>query len=202
MGKAAIAGISLILVVGVVIGTVTFVNRGGNSPAPETPQTDNAASITGGMKAAESLCAPADFKDDCMDTLRPVAQKDNKASPMQLVAAAFEAALAQVKKALDKSTSLHSEASDEYDKLSLDSCKVLMDCAIYELEEAIVKVKNKETDTMDELLDDLNTWLSSVIADSQSCLDDIHKPELKGKMQAVLDKTDKLTVNALAIVDE
>ncbi|MGD7217225.1 pectinesterase family protein, partial [Ralstonia pseudosolanacearum] len=199
MGKAALAGISLILVVGVVIGTIAIANRGkGNAPSGDA----STGGLSSGMKAAETLCSPTDYKDACMEALRPVAEKDGNASPRDFVAGAFEATMNEVKRALEKSGSLESSASKDYDKQSMKSCKDLMDAAEYELKAAIEKVKNRDEESAEELLDDLNAWLSSVTANSESCLDDLQDPELKKSMKEVLEKVGQLTDNALAIIDE
>ncbi|MGF2531601.1 pectinesterase family protein, partial [Ralstonia pseudosolanacearum] len=93
-------------------------------------------------------------------------------------------------------------AKNAYDRLSLEGCQDMMDCALLELEAAINKLKDGETETIDELLDDLNTLLSAVLSDANICVEDLENPELKKTMQALLEKTEELTINGLAIVEE
>ncbi|MGD7361330.1 plant invertase/pectin methylesterase inhibitor family protein, partial [Ralstonia pseudosolanacearum] len=137
-----------------------------------------------------------------MEALGPVAKKDGNASPMELVSAVFKATMEEVQKAVKKSSSLHKAAKNAYDRLSLEGCQDMMDCALLELEAAINKLKDGETETIDELIDDLNTLLSAVLSDANICVEDLENPELKKTMQALLEKTEELTINGLAIVEE
>ncbi|PIA35514.1 hypothetical protein AQUCO_03500109v1 [Aquilegia coerulea] len=199
IGKVAVGGISLILVVGVIIGVVATMSRSGGSDNPSSH--NNAAGLSTGMKAVEALCAPTDFKDVCMKTLAPIAQKDNNASPKDLVHATFEATVQEVKKALNKTNSL-GNGNSPYDQLSMDDCKELIEYAVYDLNKAISKIAKSEMHTLGDLAHDLNNWLSAVVAYQSSCLDDLQNPELKKGMEDGFLNTTQLTYNALGIVNE
>ncbi|XP_010276570.1 PREDICTED: pectinesterase 2-like [Nelumbo nucifera] len=71
MGKLVALGISLILVVGVVIGTVVGVNKG-RHPKDDWSAKDIASGGTSTtMKSVSAICASADYKDSCIKTLTP-----------------------------------------------------------------------------------------------------------------------------------
>ncbi|PIA50735.1 hypothetical protein AQUCO_01200160v1 [Aquilegia coerulea] len=196
MGKAVLASISLILVVGVVIGVVAVVSRGSGNGK-------DSGGLATGMKAVDTLCAPTEYKDVCIKTLSPVAEKNINVSPKDLMQKTFEAVVNEVNKALEKSASLgNSVTNSSYDELSMDGCKEVMDYAAYSLRKAISKVAKTEIKSIGDLSDDLNTWLSSVLAYKSSCLDEIENPELKKAMEDALSDTNKITANALGIIEE
>lgn len=191
MGKAAIAVISLILVVGAVVGAVVYVNqsKGGNG----------SGSINAGTKAVDTICAPTDHKDLCKETLAPVAQ--GNASPTVLIETSFKATMNAVKKALNDSLTLSKDVKEEYDNLSLDGCKRYMEFAVEDLEIAISKVLKGEMKSMTELVQELNVWLSAVLSYKETCIEELENPKLKEALGSGLVNTTALTENALAIID-
>ncbi|KAF5189044.1 Pectinesterase/pectinesterase inhibitor [Thalictrum thalictroides] len=198
MGRVVVASISVILVVGVVIGVVATVSRGSDGNGKE-----NNGGLATGLKAVETLCGPTEYKDVCMKTLSPIAEKNSNASPKDLMKSTFEAAFNEVNKALEKSTSLgNGVTNSSYDKLSMGGCKEVMDYAGYSLRKAILKVSKTEIWSLGQLSEDLNTWLSSVLAYKSTCLDEIENPELKKAMEDALQDTNKITANALGIIEE
>ncbi|KAL5700407.1 pectinesterase [Ranunculus cassubicifolius] len=199
MGKVAVAGISLILVVGVIIGVVATVSRSGGST---TSQTDSKSGISTGMKAVETLCAPADYRDVCMKTLAPVAQKNSNATPKDLVEATFEATLQTVMEAFNQAGTIKFDDKDLLEKNNMEACKELMQYAEHELRSALRKLSDVEMHTLGELGADLKNWLSAVMAYSSDCVEFIQAPQLKKDMENLLVNTTQLTYNTLAIVDE
>ncbi|KAF9612998.1 hypothetical protein IFM89_004802 [Coptis chinensis] len=67
MGRALAAGISIIFVVGVIVGIVVTVNHGSGNTSH---QRNGGLSI--GMKAVETFCDPTDYKETCLNTLTVV----------------------------------------------------------------------------------------------------------------------------------
>ena len=199
MGKVAVAGISLILVVGVIIGVVATVSRGSDNAAS---QTDSKSGMSTGMKAVETLCAPADYRDVCMKTLAPVAQKNSNATPKDLVEATFEATLQTVMEAFNQTGTIKFDDSNLLEKNNMGACKELMQYAEHELRSALRKLSDAEMHTLGELGADLKNWLSAVMAYSSDCVEFIQEPTLKKDMENLLVNTTQLTYNTLAIVDE
>ncbi len=195
MSKAAVAGISLILVVGVVIGTIATVSRGGSKNAEP-------GSISTGMKAVDTLCAPADYKDACINTLAPVAQKNKDATPKDLVHAAVTSIRDTVNNAFDKTTEMEKDA-DEKTKEKLNGCKQLFGYSMYDLESALTKLVDKEVHSVDELSYDLKNLLGAVMAYNSDCVEFLEstQPELAKSLNDPLTNTTHLSLNALAIVD-
>ncbi|KAL5727456.1 pectinesterase [Ranunculus cassubicifolius] len=195
MGKAAVAVISLILVVGAVIGTVATVkhmNRSGNG---------GGGGLATGMKAVDTLCSPAEHKDLCKETLAPIAKGDANATPMTLVEAAFNATMKAVNKAFNESYILDKDAKDKYDTLSLGSCKDYMRYSMEELELSVQKLTRSEINSMGELSKELNIWLSAVLAYKSTCIEELENPKLKEAMEDGLINTSKLAENALDIIE-
>ncbi|KAF9599749.1 hypothetical protein IFM89_001695 [Coptis chinensis] len=198
MGKVAVAGVSLILVVGVIIGVVATVSRsnGDNSSGHAT------AGLSTGMKAVETLCAPTDFKDSCINTLAPIANKNGKATPKELVEATFVAAQEEVKKAWNTAGELAKNATGSYNKASMEGCNELLEYAFNRLQGAISSVGKAEFTKMTEHKADIKNYLSAVLAYKSTCFDDIEDPELKKTMEKGITYISEITTNGLAIVDE
>ncbi|PIA37930.1 hypothetical protein AQUCO_02900053v1 [Aquilegia coerulea] len=195
--KVAVAVVSLILLVGAIVGIVVIISSNNGND-----EQSNVGIVTG-MKAAETLCAPTDYKDLCTSTLSPVAKTNARVTPKDLVEVAFEATLEEVQKALTKTISLGKDLTNStIDKMSMNDCQEHLKHASYELEMAISKVADSEMHKMGDLLAELNNWLSAVVAYKASCLDDIVNPELQISMQDGLMNTTHLTYNALGIVNE
>ncbi|KAF5204631.1 Pectinesterase/pectinesterase inhibitor, partial [Thalictrum thalictroides] len=196
--KVAVASVSLILAVGLIIGIVVMLSsRNGD-------EQNNGDGIGTGMKAVKTLCDPTDYKELCMNTLTPVAIKDANVTAKNLVQVALEAILEEVQKALNKFISLGKLelTNTAIDKMSMDDCQQLLQHAVYDLEMAVSKVADSEMDKLSDLLADLNNWLSAVVAYKSSCLDDIINPELQKSILDGLMNTTHLTYNTLGNVDE
>ncbi|KAF9608920.1 hypothetical protein IFM89_012088 [Coptis chinensis] len=58
MGRVLVAGISIIFVVGVIVGIVVIVNRGNDNTSHQSN-----GGLSTGMKAVETLCDPMDYKE-------------------------------------------------------------------------------------------------------------------------------------------
>ncbi|PIA37926.1 hypothetical protein AQUCO_02900052v1 [Aquilegia coerulea] len=195
--KVAVAGVSLILAVGVIVGIVVMVSSNND-------EEQNNGGLGTGMKAVKTLCAPTDYKELCMNTLSPVAKKDANVTAKDLVQVAFTAILEEVQKALNKFISLGKLdlTNSTIDKMSMDDCQELLQHAVYDLEMAVSKVADSDMHKLHDLLAELNNWLSAVVAYKSSCLDDIINPELQKSIHDGLMNTTHLTYNTLGNVDE
>ncbi|OMO64112.1 Pectinesterase, catalytic [Corchorus capsularis] len=187
-GKAAISGLSILLVVGVALGVVAVVHRSNNNNAPLTPH----------MKAVTDFCSSTDYKDSCHRTLGTV----NTTDPKEFIAHAILASQDAVKKFFNYSDSLIVQASNNSrNKMALDDCKDMMDLAVQSLQASFSDVGDAQLHTLSDRINDIRTWLSAVISYQQSCLDGFEKNDAMRPMMenGVLDAS-QLTANALAIV--
>ncbi|XWS36030.1 hypothetical protein CRYUN_Cryun20dG0047400 [Craigia yunnanensis] len=187
-GKVIISGISIILVVGVVLGVVATVHHNGDAKAELSPK----------MKAVSNFCSSTDYQDACQKTLSSV----NSTDPKEYVAHAILASEEAVKKFFNYSDSLIVQAkNDSRTKMALDDCKDMMDYAIQSLQASFSEVGDGELRNINERIANLRTWLSAVISYQQSCLDGFeHESNMKQTMQTGIVDASELTANALAIV--
>lgn len=193
-GKVVVSGISIILVVGVVIGIVAGVHKFGSDG-------DSGDKLSPQMKAVSTICAPTDHKELCMKSLSTYAANATT-DPKELIKAAVLATLDQMKGSYNFSESLAAKASEPKVKMSLDDCKDLYQFAIDELQAAFSFVGDSDLHAMNDRVAEIQNWLNAVVSYQQSCLDGVDDPKLKADVQNNLQNATELTSNALAIVGE
>ncbi|KAF5743904.1 hypothetical protein HS088_TW08G00492 [Tripterygium wilfordii] len=198
-GKVLVSVTSIILVVGVVIGTIVYVNRyhGVKGEQDLSPH----------MKAVTQMCSPTDYKEACVKSLSSA----NNTDPKELFKAAIMATAEAVKKSLNISDSIVVDATKEPRiKMAVDDCKDLMDFAVQELQASFSSVGDSQMHTMQDRVADLKNWFSAVISYQQSCLDGFDDPTktesnqshpVKDQLSNGMLDASQLTSNVLAIVD-
>ncbi|XP_056162970.1 probable pectinesterase/pectinesterase inhibitor VGDH2 [Syzygium oleosum] len=193
VGKVVVSGISIILVVGVVIGVVAGVHKFGSSG-------DSGETLTLQMKAVSTICAPTDHKELCMKTLGTYAANAT-ADPKELIKAAVLATLEEMNGSFNFSVSLAANANvtDARVKMSLDDCKDLYQFAVDELQAAFSFVGDSDLHTVNDRVAEIQNWLNAVVSYQQSCLDGVEDAKLKADLQNNLQNATQLTSNALAI---
>ncbi|KAK9147139.1 hypothetical protein Sjap_007042 [Stephania japonica] len=198
--KIVVVGISLILVVGVIIGVIVTVNRGGHSDNGVLPAKDT---LSTGMKAVTAICSPTDYKEACINSLSPIAKQNSSVSTKDLFKAVFDVTIEGVKKAMEKSGTLGKGLTNSTQKMALEDCQELLQYAIHELEASVSSVGDSELHTVNDRTEELKSWLSAVISYQQTCIDGLDQPELKSALmdQGLLNAT-QFTSNVLAIVTE
>ncbi|XP_042513148.1 pectinesterase-like [Macadamia integrifolia] len=199
VSKAVVAGVSLILVVGVVVGVVT-VTRGVHSSNNEATTDDK--SLVTGMKAVKIICEPTSYKDVCERTISGVANNAS-ADPKDFIKVAVSATLDEIRAAMDHSAILEKDHKNgTHQKNALEDCKELLQFSIDELQESISVVEENDLKTVNYRVPDLANWLSAVVSYQVTCLDGINHPKLKSAMEKGLHNSTQLTSNALAIIVE
>ncbi|KAI6672608.1 hypothetical protein NL676_000514 [Syzygium grande] len=103
VGKVVVSGISIILLVGVVIGVIAGVHKFGSDG-------DSGETLTLQMKAVSTICAPTDHKELCMKTLGTYAA-NGTTNPKELIKAAVLATLKEMKGSFNFSVSLAANAT-------------------------------------------------------------------------------------------
>lgn len=192
-GKIIVIGVSIVLVVGVCIGLIVSISRN-NGPNENPP-------VSTPSKAVTSICSPTDFKEACMNSLNSVANNE-AATPKDLIQAAINITIQEVRAALEKSGTLQNLTNDSSQKMAVDDCKDLLQFAIDELESSFSTVGNSDMHSVGDREADLKNWLSAVVSYQQTCLDGATQPELKSALSDGLLNATQLTSNALAIVSE
>ncbi|XP_073146407.1 pectinesterase 4-like [Henckelia pumila] len=195
--KVGISVVSLILVVGAVIGVVAVVRSSQNSANNDTQKGPSSS-----MRAIESICAPTSFKDACTRTLEPVARNESS-TPKDYIMAAIQATLDEVKKSLDvTSKTVVNNETDPYNHMAVEDCKELLDQAIDTLQASYSMVGDNDMHTLQDRADELRSWMTSVYALQSSCKDQIEKPEYKSAIENGMINATQLTDNAINIVAE
>ncbi|EEF33778.1 pectinesterase [Ricinus communis] len=190
IGKVVVSGISLILVVGVVIGVVAAVNRGGGSTSTEN--------LSPHMKAVTQLCQPTNYKETCTQTLSGV----NSTDPKELIKAGILAISSSLTKSLNLSDDLVVKAGSEpRTKLALEDCKTLLKEANEELQDTLAKMSDINLKTIADQADEFRIWLSSIISYQELCMDGFDQDnEVKSAVQKSTEFGSELTDNVLNIL--
>ncbi|KAJ1425602.1 Pectinesterase, catalytic [Sesbania bispinosa] len=193
--KPIAVAVSLILVVGVVIGVVTVQNKSPKS-------TNEGGELNTHNKAVSTLCQGTDDQKLCHDVLSPI----NTTDPKDYVAAVVKTSMESVIKAFNMSDRLTVEHGDNNNgvKMALEDCKDLLQSAIQELQASGVLVQESSLQDINQRAAELKNWLGAVVAYQQSCLDGFNtdgEKEVQTKLQSgSLDNVGKLTGLALDIV--
>ncbi|RVW12540.1 putative pectinesterase/pectinesterase inhibitor 21 [Vitis vinifera] len=152
IGKAVVSGISLFLVVGVIIGIVSVTRPHGSD------RTDGDTNMSSSMKAVASVCATADYKDACMQTLSPVPKNGSSATPKDYIQAAVQVTIKQIKSSMNLSEKLFQATNDSRTQMALGDCKDLLQFAIDELQESFSSVGESDLQTLDQLSTEIMNW--------------------------------------------
>ncbi|OIV95342.1 hypothetical protein TanjilG_07498 [Lupinus angustifolius] len=192
--KIIASAVSLVLVVGVVIGVVAVVSKDNTNDNPQ---------LNSHNKAVTTLCNDADDKKLCHDVLKPVG---NSSNPKEYVEIVVKTTMESVIKAFNMSDRLTIEhgKSNPGIKMALDDCKDLLQSAIHELEASGVFVRDGNIQDVLTHSAELKNWLGAIIAYQQSCLDGFNTDGEKNIQTQLntgsLDNVGKLTGLALDIV--
>ncbi|KAJ4969480.1 hypothetical protein NE237_016181 [Protea cynaroides] len=192
--KAVIISVSLILVVGVVIGAVVVSNnRNGHSSSNKSLSTNT--------KAVEAVCAPTWYKDKCINTIAPVAANAS-AGPKDFLRAALVATMEEVKIWTERSVAMKNDNHTSADNMALDSCKQFLQLAVRDLHKALAMVDDNELHVIHDEVDEFRNWLAANLAFQDVCHDQIGDPDLKAVLQDGLRNATQLTTNALVLFAE
>ncbi|KAJ6427639.1 hypothetical protein OIU84_023098 [Salix udensis] len=192
LGKIVVTGISLILVVGVIIGVAATVRRSGGSD-------ELAESLSPQMKAVNTLCQPTYYKEACTNTLSAV----NSTDPKELIKGGILAISDSLKKSSNLTDDLvvKNNGDEPRAKMALNDCKELLQDASDRLQETLTKVGGIDLQSLSDHADDYRTWLSSIIAYQEMCLDGFdEKSPLKAQVKNSTDYGSQLTDNVLNIL--
>ncbi|GAB4830635.1 hypothetical protein Ancab_020401 [Ancistrocladus abbreviatus] len=197
-GKAVVAVLSVILVVGVVIGVVAIVKH-------ESSEGKN-NNVSASMKTVNALCAPAMYKDQCINSLGTVAKNDS-ATPQDFIKSGLEMILDGVIKSLNLTDTflpkVNNSKEHEIVKMAIDDCKDLIDLAIDKLHLALNQVGDPKIYKEQAKTWDFRLWLSDIITFQTSCVDGFEEakaPEIHSIMQNGTVNATALTMSILDIV--
>ncbi|KAK4357928.1 hypothetical protein RND71_023538 [Anisodus tanguticus] len=191
-GKVVISLVSLILLVGVIVGVVVVVHKNGD-------KYDN-KSTNVQKKKVDEFCQPAAYKDACVKSLDKV-ENNETATMKDYIMAAFDATVEEIKKSLHETGKTNVDKDkDPYNHMALEDCKELLQYAIEELESTLKVVTENEMKSLQEKVYDILNWISAVYSYQSECIDAFDKPEYKSIIEKGLVNATQLTNNAIDIV--
>lgn len=187
-------GITIIVVLGVMIALYGGLTEG-NAAKDE-------AVLATTTKAVAAICAPTDYKEQCIRGFQTLAN-NNSATPKDFLLLAIEITMKEVGDSIGKSQSAgNADGSTGRQKMATEDCKDLLQLAVAELQASFSTVGDSSMHTLSDRVDELRNWLSAVISYQQSCIDGFDQPEVKSAVSNGLLNATQLTSNALAIVSE
>ncbi|KAL2326547.1 hypothetical protein Fmac_025605 [Flemingia macrophylla] len=193
MKKIIGPAVSLILVVGVVIGVVAVV---------QSPKATGGTEVKSHNKAVSAMCQNTDDQKLCQNVL----SSSNSTDPKEYIATVVKSTMDSVIKAFNMSDRFaveHGNSSTGM-KMALDDCKDLLQSAMHDLEASGVMLKESSLQDVNQRTAELKNWLGAVVAYQQSCLDGFNTDGEKKVQEQLhagsLDDVGKLTGLALDIV--
>lgn len=200
--KIAVMGISSLILVALVVAVAVGVSRK-QSESEHAGDGDGTAQIQTSTKAVTQICQPTDYKQACVDSLSE-ATETNTTDPKELIQIAIRSTIEKVRKAFDESELLKEAAKDPRTSKALDDCKELMEYSLDDLRASLKKLGAFDVTKIDDLIDDIMTWLSGSLTYQETCLDGFEgtQGDTSEKMKKILKGSHELTSNLLAIVSE
>ncbi|XP_059317037.1 pectinesterase-like [Lycium ferocissimum] len=190
--KVVISFVSLILLVGVIVGVVVVVHKNGDKDGGKTTNVQK--------KKVDEFCQPTAYKDACVKSLDKVAHNES-ATMKDYIMAAFDATVEEIKKSQHETGKTNVDKDkDPYNHMALEDCKELLQYAVEELESTLKVVSDNEMKSLQEKVYDILNWVSAVYSYQSDCIDAIDKPEYKSAIEKGLVNATQLTNNAIDIV--
>ncbi|MFS7931116.1 putative pectinesterase [Helianthus anomalus] len=188
--KILISVISLLLVVGCVLGVVLLIVKSGKDE-----------NISTSTKTAESICKPTEYKEACNKAVEEVA-KNSSATHEDYILASIRATADELQKSLKKASEAKKDLGDDKkeSKSDLESCEKMIGYASDELQQVLKVVAETEAISLAEQIDPILVWLTAIRSYQTTCVDEIRDEKLKKDMQKGLETSNELTFNAQKIV--
>ncbi|KAK4795389.1 hypothetical protein SAY86_013383 [Trapa natans] len=196
--KVAVVAVSSIILVA--IGVAVTVGIAKNQQGGSDGDDSDAKNVTPSMKAVEALCAPTDYKETCVNSLKGT----NSTDPKELIKAGFDVAVKNIQDAVKTSSVLQDVEKDPMASKALQDCKELMDDSISDLKRSFEKVGNFDLSKVDDIIEDLKVWLSAAITYQETCFDGFENTtsDAGEKMRKALKIATQMTSNGLAMVTD
>ncbi|KAL3648158.1 hypothetical protein CASFOL_009126 [Castilleja foliolosa] len=195
IGKIAVSLVSILLVVGVVIGVVVVMKSNEHEHQQESMNRNS-------MKMITSICEMTDYKQACAGSLESTA-KNTSATAKDYILAVVGAPLDEVKKAIEGLGKMNvNNQTDPNDYVGVEDCKDLLEYAVDTLQASVSLVGDRDLHTLEDREHELLSWMSAVYALQTTCRDQIDKPEYKSAVENGMLNATQLTHNAVNVVAE
>ncbi|KAI7751531.1 hypothetical protein M8C21_013390 [Ambrosia artemisiifolia] len=189
--KIFISIISLLLVVGCILGVVMLIVKSDKSDE----------NISTSTKTAESICKPTEYKEACNKALGEVA-KNSSATHEDYILASLRATADELQKSLKKASEAKKDLGDDKKESygDLETCEKMIGYASDELQQVLKVVAETEAISLADQIDPILVWLTAVRSYQTTCVEEIKDEKLKQDMQKTLNTSNELTFNAQKIV--
>jgi pectinesterase len=152
--------------------------------------------------AIDKICSSTAYKDGCIQSLKSVSQ-NSSATPKDYIMTLIQTNKDEVNKALQTTQKIVVDKNTEpYDHMAVEDCKELLGQAIDTLQATYSMVGDNELETIQNQVDDLRSWMTSVYALQTTCKDQIQKDEYKSTIEKGMTNATQLTHNAINILAE
>ncbi|XP_068341549.1 putative pectinesterase/pectinesterase inhibitor 28 [Pyrus communis] len=205
--QIVIISVSAFLLMAMVVAVAAgFIMEKGFYNSPVSGSKGSSHDKSASMKAIKAICQPTDYKQECLDSLS-YASGNTTTDPIELIEYGFKVAMKHVTDAAKKSDFLRKLEKDPRTSNALDACEELMDLALSELRQSVVRLGYiDDFIKFNEMLVDLKVWLSATITYQESCLDAFENTtsstDAAEEMKSVLNTSMHLSSNALAMVSQ
>ncbi|KAG4199354.1 hypothetical protein ERO13_A05G141600v2 [Gossypium hirsutum] len=197
--------ISIIVLLAVIIGAVagTLIHKRNNS----SPDTASPTELTPAA-SLKAVCEVTQYPSSCFSSISSVASS-NATDPEILFKLSLKVVIDELSGLSQYPKKLQAETNNTQVKHALDVCGTVFDDALDRLNDSAtsLEVGDGESLLSDSKIDDLKTWLSTVITDQETCLDALEElnttknfnAPLFEELKAAMQNSSEYASNSLAI---
>ncbi|KAK5831158.1 Pectinesterase 3 [Gossypium arboreum] len=197
--------ISIIVLLAVIIGAVagTLIHKRNNS----SPDTASPTELTPAA-SLKAVCEVTQYPSSCFSSISSVASS-NATDPEILFKLSLKVVIDELSGLSQYPKKLQAETNNTQVKHALDVCGTVFDDALDRLNDSAtsLEVGDGESLLSDSKIDDLKTWLSTVITDQETCLDALEElnttknfnATLFEELKAAMQNSSEYASNSLAI---
>ncbi|KAB2029199.1 hypothetical protein ES319_D05G146700v1 [Gossypium barbadense] len=197
--------ISIIVLLAVIIGAVagTSIHKRNNS----SPDTASPTELTPAA-SLKAVCEVTQYPSSCFSSISSIASS-NANDPKILFKLSLKVAIDELSGLSQYPKKLQAETNNSQVKHALDVCGTVFDDALDRLNDSATSLEVGEGESLlsDSKIDDLKTWLSTVITDQETCLDALEElnttknfnATLFEELKAAMQNSSEYASNSLAI---
>ncbi|PPD86295.1 hypothetical protein GOBAR_DD16759 [Gossypium barbadense] len=197
--------ISIIVLLAVIIGAVagTSIHKRNNS----SPDTASPTELTPAA-SLKAVCEVTQYPSSCFSSISSVASS-NATDPEILFKLSLKVVIDELSGLSQYPKKLQAETNNSQVKHALDVCGTVFDDALDRLNDSATSLEVGEGESLlsDSKIDDLKTWLSTVITDQETCLDALEElnttknfnATLFEELKAAMQNSSEYASNSLAI---
>ncbi|MBA0595004.1 hypothetical protein E1A91_D05G152700v1 [Gossypium mustelinum] len=197
--------ISIIVLLAVIIGAVagTLIHKRNNS----SPDTASPTELTPAA-SLKAVCEVTQYPSSCFSSISSIASS-NANDPKILFKLSLKVAIDELSGLSQYPKKLQAETNNSQVKHALDVCGTVFDDALDRLNDSATSLEVGEGESLlsDSKIDDLKTWLSTVITDQETCLDALEElnttknfnATLFEELKAAMQNSSEYASNSLAI---